>query len=177
MSYNKSRANEPRTNQFIQAAEVRLIDDKGEMLGVFPLEDARKRAAAVKLDLVEIVPGAEPPVCKIMDYGKYKFEAQKKQHASKKKQKTVQLKEVKLRPNIDTHDLNIKINRAKKFLENGDKVKFSMRFRGREITHKELGLKVITIIKEQLEELCKVELEPKFEGMLVIMVVAPINAK
>lgn len=173
MSYNKGGGKGPRVNQHIRANEVRLIDSEGEMLGVFSLEDAQKKALEAKLDLVEIVPNAEPPVCKIMDYGKYKYEAQKRAHDARKKQKTVSLKEVKLRPNIDTHDLEIKINRARKFLENGDKVKFSMRFRGREITHKELGLAVINTVKEKLDDIARIEVEPKFEGMLVIMVVGP----
>lgn len=173
MSYNKSKGNQPNVNQHIKAPEVRLVDSEGEMLGVVPLSDALDKAKAAKLDLVEIVPNAKPPVCKIMDYGKYKFEAQKKAHAARKKQKTVAIKEVKLRPNIDTHDLDIKIKRARKFLEAGDKVKFSLRFRGREITHKELGLEVIGSVRERVEDLAKVEFEPKFEGMQVIMVVSP----
>ena len=173
MSYNKSRDKGPRINQHIRAEEVRLIDSQGEMLGIFPLSDAQEKAKEARLDLVEIVPNAKPPVCKIMDFGKYKYEAQKRAHDAKKKQKTVSLKEVKLRPNIDTHDLDIKINRARKFLEDGNKVKFSMRFRGREITHKELGLAVINTVKEKIDDLAKVEVEPKFEGMLVTMVVGP----
>lgn len=173
MSYNKGRDKGPRVNLFIRAETVRLIDDQGEMLGVVKLADAQAKAKDAKLDLVEIVPNAEPPVCKIMDYGKYKYEAQKKSHDSRKKQKTVSLKEVKLRPNIDTHDLDIKINRARKFIESGDKVKFSLRYRGREITHKEYGLKVINTIKEKMDDIAKVEVEPKFEGMLVLMVIGP----
>ena len=173
MSYSKSKGSQPNVNQHIRVDKVRLIDSEGEMLGVVLLSEALEKAKAVKLDLVEIVPNSTPPVCKIMDYGKYKFDAQKKAHDARKKQKVVALKEVKLRPNIDVHDLGIKINRAKKFIENGDKVKFSLRFRGREITHKELGLAVINNIKEQLDEVAKIEVEPKFEGMLVIMVMGP----
>lgn len=173
MSYNKSKGNQPNVKQHIRASEVRLVDSNGEMLGVFPLNDAIEKAKAAKLDLVEIVPNAEPPVCKIMDYGKYKFDAQKKAHAARKKQKTAAIKEIKLRPNIDTHDLDIKIKAARKFLEHGDKVKFSLRYRGREITHKELGLEVINNVRERIEDIAKVEFEPKFEGMQVIMVVSP----
>lgn len=178
MSYsNKGGSNEPRINQQIRADQVRLIDNQGEMLGVFSLPQALKKALEASLDLVEIVPNAKPPVCKIMDFGKYKYEAQKKAHDAKKKQKIVSLKEVKLRPNIDTHDLHIKIKQARKFIEHGDKVKFSLRFRGREITHKELGLQVINSVKEQIADIAKVEVEPKFEGMQVVMVVGPESQK
>lgn len=173
MSYQKSSSDEPRINGQIRVPEVRLINFDGEMIGVVTSLDALKRAQAAGLDLVEIVPNSKPPVCKIMDYGKYKYEAQKKAHEARKKQKVVVLKEVKIRPGIDKHDLEIKLRNAKGFLEEGDKVKFSMRFRGREISHKEIGLKVIDEVKAALAEHSRIELEPKFEGMQVIMIMAP----
>lgn len=173
MSFNKSSHDEPRINQQIRATEIRLINFDGEMVGVSTVADALQKAQAASLDLVEIVPNAKPPVCKIMDYGKYKYEAQKKAHEARKKQKVVVLKEIKIRPNIDANDLDIKIRNAKRFLEEGDKVKFSMRFRGREISHKEIGLKVIEEVKATLAGYSRMEQEPRFEGMQVIMIMAP----
>ncbi len=173
MSYNKG-GDEPRVNKAINSAEVRLIDGfSGDVVGVLPIQRAIQYAEDLGVDLVEIVPNATPPVCKAMDYGKYKYEKQKKLHEARKKQKTISLKEVKLRPNIDTNDLSIKLKRAIKFLEEGDKVKISMRFRGREMAHKEIGMEVISSVREQLEEHGKIEVEPKSEGMQVMMVFCP----
>lgn len=173
MSFNKSGHDEPRINQAIRSPEVRVINFDGEMIGIFSVPDALRKAQSAGYDLVEIVPNAKPPVCKIMDYGKYKYEAQKKAHEARKKQKVVVLKEIKIRPNIDKHDLGIKLKSAKSFLEEGDKVKFSMRFRGREISHKEIGLQVIEQVKTTLADDSRIEQEPKFEGMQVIMILAP----
>lgn len=125
------------------------------------------------LDLVEISPNASPPVCKVLDYGRYKYQAQKKANEARKKQKVIDVKEVKMRPNIDTHDYDVKMRSAAKFLEGGDKVKFTMRFRGREMAHQELGMNLLKQVKEQTAEMAKVELEPKMEGRQMIMIVAP----
>lgn len=173
MTSQKGRSDEPRINQGIRAPEVRLIDKSGEMIGVYSVADALKKAEIAGVDLVEIVPNSKPPVCKIMDYGKFKYEAQKKAHDARKKQKVIVLKEIKLRPTIDKNDLEIKTRNAIKFLEEGDKVKVSLRFRGREITHKEVGLKVIGEVREALEPYGKIESEPRFEGMQVVMILGP----
>lgn len=172
MSAHKS--DEPRVNRQISSENVRLIDGaSGEMQGVFSIDDALKFASSRGVDLVEIVPGANPPVCKAMDYGKYKYEAQKKAHEARKKQKTISVKEIKVRPNIDSHDLGVKLRNAERFLAEGDKVKVSMRFRGREMAHQEIGMQVIDKVREHLEEHGKIEVSPKKEGMQVIMVLGP----
>ncbi len=145
----------------------------GAALGVFLTSEAIQRAKNQGMDLVEIAPQARPPVCKILDYGKFKYEAQKKKSAAKKNQKTFDVKEIKVRPAIGSHDYEIKMNRAKKFLESGDKVKFSLMFRGREMAHQELGQQLMQRIKDDFAELVKVEHEPKQEGRQIIMVVAP----
>ena len=152
---------------------MRLVDEDGEMIGVVTFEEAMKKAKAKGLDLVEISPNAEPPVCKILDFGKFKFEQQRKKNSNKKKQKVVQLKEIKLRPTIDNHDLQVKMNNVLKFLNNGDKVKFSLRFRGREITHQEVGMNIMQKIIDQTEEIAKVEFGPKMDGRQIIMIIAP----
>lgn len=175
MNTRAPRDNGPRVNANITIAEVRLIGSDGEMLGLSTTKDALERARSEGLDLVEISPGAQPPVCKIMDYGKYKYEQQKKAHDARKKQKTVQIKEVKLRPNIDTHDFGIKLRAAHKFLDAGDKVKFTLRFRGREMAHQQLGMKLLDQVKEELGDKIKVEHHPSFEGRQVVMVVAPVK--
>jgi len=154
-----------------------LVDQNGEMLGVVKLQDAIFRATSQGLDLVEISPNSEPPVCKILDFGKFKYEAKKKKQLAKKKQKSVELKEIKLRPNIDDNDLNIKIKQMTKFLNEGHKVKITVRFRGREITHNELGINLANSIMERTTEVAKAELEPRIEGKQVAMVLAPLNAK
>lgn len=172
---NRPRETGPRINENIHAPEIRLIASDGEMLGVTTLTEALARAKAEGLDLVEISPTARPPVCKVMDYGKYKYEQQKKAHEARKKQKTVSVKEVKLRPNIDKHDFEIKMKAAHKFLDAGDKVKITLRFRGREMAHQQLGMKLLDQVKEELGEKIKVEHQPSFEGRQVVMVVAPVK--
>ncbi|MDP2620969.1 MAG: translation initiation factor IF-3 [Hyphomicrobiales bacterium] len=163
----------PRVNELITAEKVQLIDENGENRGAVDLQDALDRAGEAGLDLVEISPNAEPPVCKILDYGKYKFQAQKKAAEARKKQKTVEIKEIKMRPNIDTHDYDVKMRSMKRFFEEGDKVKVTLRFRGREMAHQELGLALLHRVREQVGEMAKVEVEPKLEGRQMVMVLAP----
>ena len=163
----------PRVNELITAEKVQLIDENGENRGAVELQDALDQAAEAGLDLVEISPNADPPVCKILDYGKYKFQAQKKAAEARKKQKTVEVKEIKLRPNIDTHDYDVKMRSMKRFFEEGDKVKVTLRFRGREMAHQELGMALLDRVREQVEEMAKVETEPKLEGRQMVMVLAP----
>lgn len=163
-----------RTNRDIRAQQVRLIGADGEMIGVVGIREALAAAQEAGLDLVEISPQAEPPVCKILDYGKYKYEQDKKAAEARKKQKVIEVKELKMRPTIGGHDYDIKIKQAKKFLEEGDKVKFVLRFRGREMTHTEFGMEVLRKVRSDLEGLIRVEHEPKFEGRQVIMIVAPL---
>ena len=153
--------------------EIRLIDQDGENAGVVSPATAIDMAEEVGLDLVEISPGANPPVCKIMDFGKYKYEQQKKAAEAKKKQKIIEIKEVKFRPNIDTHDYDVKMRSVTKFLGEGDKVKVTLRFRGREMAHQELGRDLLTKIAGDIEEIGKIEAMPKMEGRQMIMVVAP----
>lgn len=143
------------------------------MIGVVTKQEALSQAQQASLDLVEISPHAEPPVCKIMDYGKFKYEQQKKKNEAKKKQKIIEVKEVQLRPMIDTHDLEVKCKAIERFLEEGNKVKITMRFRGREITHQEFGLNLLKKVREQFEGIAKVEFEPKLEGRAMIMIFAP----
>lgn len=161
-----------RTNREIRAREVLVIDAEGQSLGVLNTIDALKRASAEGLDLVEISPFSTPPVCKIVDYGRMMYNEQKKQAEAKRNQKTVDLKEVQFSPTIGQNDFDVKVARIRKFIESGDKVKISLRFRGREITHKEVGLRVIEKIREQLDGLIKVEKEPKFEGKHLTMNIA-----
>ena len=163
----------PRVNRTITVAEVRLIDESGENVGVVSTADALDQADNAGLDLVEISPGAEPPVCKILDYGRFKYQDQKRKNEARKKQKTVDVKEIKMRPNIDQHDYDVKMRAINRFLEEGDKVKVTMRFRGREMAHQDLGLKVLDRVRDQLEEVSKVEQFPKMEGRQMTMVVAP----
>ncbi len=153
--------------------EVRLVKEDGEMLGVVSTRDALNMAAEVGLDLVEISPTAVPPVCKILDYGKFKYEAQKRKNEAKKKQKVIEVKEIKMRPGIEEHDYEVKMRAIKSFLEEGDKVKVTMRFRGREMMHQELGMKVLDKVRTELDELIKVESHPKLEGRQMIMTIAP----
>lgn len=158
--------------------EVRLIiDETGEQLGVVSIRDALAKAEALELDLVEISPNANPPVCKVMDFGKFKYYEQKKAHAAKQKQKQVQVKEIKLRPVTDDHDYMIKLKNAKRFLEDGDKVKFIVQFRGREMAHQELGLRYLERAEQDLLDLVVVESKPKVEGRNAIMIVAPKKKK
>jgi translation initiation factor IF-3 len=163
----------PRINDEIRVPQVRLIDDAGEMIGVMSAREALIRAYDVGLDLVEISPNAVPPVCKILDYGKYKYEQQKKANEARKKQKVVEIKEIKVRPNIDDHDYDVKMKQMRNFIGEGDKVKVTLRFRGREMAHQELGVKVLERIRNDLTELVKVEQMPKLENRQMVMVVSP----
>jgi translation initiation factor IF-3 len=163
----------PRVNGAIIAKQIRVIDSFGEMLGVMSVREALLKAEDAGLDLVEISPMAEPPVCKILDYGKYRFEMQKKASEARKKQKVVELKEIKLRPGIDDHDFNIKMKNSKTFLEDGDKVKITLRFRGREMAHQEIAQALLKRVREVLDENGKVVSEPSFEGRQIVMIVAP----
>ena len=163
----------PRINEAIRAREVQLISDTGENLGVVGRFDALAKAQEAGLDLVEISPNANPPVCKILDYGKFKYEQQKKAAEQKKKQKVIEIKEIKMRPNIDDHDYDVKIRAMKRFFEEGDKVKVTLRFRGREMAHMELGMQLLQRVKTDFAEKTKVEAEPKLEGRQMIMVLAP----
>ena len=159
----------------IDAQEVRLVGADGEMLGVVPLEQALETAEESGLDLVEVSPNAEPPVCKVLDYGKYKYEDQKRKAEARKKQKTIDVKEIKMRPGIDTHDYDVKMRAMHRFLDEGDKVKVTLRFRGREMAHQDLGRKVLDRVRDDIEEMGKVEQMPKMEGRQMIMVVAPVK--
>ena len=162
-----------RINEQIDVPEVRLIDDAGEMLGVVSLREAMARAEDAGLDLVEVSPTAQPPVCKILDYGKFKYEAQKKANAARKKQRVIEVKEIKMRPSIDDNDYNIKMRKIFSFLEEGDKVKVTMRFRGRELAHQDIAMRVLTRVRDQVGELAKVEQFPRMEGRQMVMVMAP----
>ena len=157
----------------ITVAEVRLIDDTGENLGVMSAEDAVERAFNAGLDLVEISPNVVPPVCKVLDYGKFKYEEQKKANVARKKQKVIEVKEIKMRPGIDTHDYDVKMRSMYKFLTEGDKVKVTLRFRGREMAHQDRGLKVLKRVQADLDEIAKVEQFPIVEGRQMTMVIAP----
>jgi len=163
----------PRINEEIRAREVQLIDHTGANKGVTEIEAALEMATAAGLDLVEISPNATPPVCKILDYGKYKYQAQKKAAEARKKQKIVEVKEIKLRPMIDDHDYDVKMRSMKRFFEDGDKVKVTLRFRGREMAHQELGVRLLERVKVDTGPIAKVESEPRFEGRQMIMVLAP----
>ena len=164
----------PRANRDIRGVrEVQLIDDTGQNRGVMAFFDALRIAEDAGLDLVEISPNASPPVCKILDYGKFRFLEQKKAAEARKKQKTVEVKEIKLRPGIDDHDYDVKMKAMKGFFEEGNKVKITLRFRGREMAHQDLGLKVLERVKSDVGDLAKVEQEPNFEGRQVVMVLAP----
>jgi len=164
----------PRSNNRIMSREVQVIASDGENLGILNLNDAINRARDVGLDLIEIAPKAKPPVCKIMDMGKYKYDAQKKANKAKKKQKKVELKEIKLRPVTGLHDYTFKIKNAQKFLAKGDKVKFTVTFKGRELQHSSLGNELMEKIKKDMELIGKVELQPKFDGKQMIMVIQPL---
>jgi translation initiation factor IF-3 len=163
----------PRVNNEIQAIKVRLIDEKGEMVGVVGLREGLQMADEAGLDLIEVSPNAEPPVCKIADYGKYKYEAQKKANDARKKQKVIEVKEIKMRPGIDDHDYEVKMRAMKKFLDTGDKVKVTLRFRGREMVHQDIGMNVLRRVREELDPMAKVEQLPKMEGRQMTMVLAP----
>jgi len=163
----------PRINEGIDTPNIQLIDATGNNVGVVPIAEARARAVEAGLDLVEIAPNSEPPVCKILDFGKYKYQAQKKAAEARKKQRTVEIKEIKMRPNIDIHDYDVKMRSIVRFFEEGDKVKVTLRFRGREMAHMELGAKVLDRVKQDTSTLAKVEAEPRLEGRQMVMVLAP----
>ncbi len=160
-------------NDAIKASEVRVVDAEGEMRGVISLSEALELAAEAGLDLVEVSPNADPPVCKVLDYGKYKYEQQKKANEARKKQKIVELKEVKVSPRIEKNDYDVKMRNARRFLEDGNKVKISMRFRGREMAHQDIGRNLYVKMREELAELSVVELYPKMEGRQMIMILGP----
>ena len=164
----------PRANRDIRGVrEVQLIDDTGQNRGIVPFFDALKIAEDAGLDLVEIAPNSVPPVCKVLDYGRFKFLEQKKAAEARKKQKTVEVKEIKLRPGIDDHDYGVKMKAVRRFFEEGDKVKITLRFRGREMAHQDIGLKLLERVKAEMADVSKVEAEPALEGRQMIMVMAP----
>ncbi len=163
----------PRMNEDIRVAEVRLIDETGQNVGVVATSVAIARAAEAGLDLVEISPDSKPPVAKILDYGKFKYQEQKKAAEARKRQKVVEIKEIKMRPSIDDHDYDVKMRSMTRFFDDGDKVKVTLRFRGRELSHQELGWQVLQRVKTDIEEVAKVEAEPKMEGRQMVMVLAP----
>ncbi len=164
-----------RVNDRIESPEVRLVAEDGSMIGVVRLREALDRARDVGLDLVEVSPSATPPVCKILDYGKFKYEAQKRANAARKKQRVIEVKEIKMRPGIDDNDYNIKMKKVRAFLDEGDKVKVTMRFRGRELSHQHLAIDILTKVKEEVADLGKVEQFPKMEGRQMVMVMAPLK--
>lgn len=166
-----------RLNEDISASEVRLIGADGEQVGIVSIEEALRVAEGDSLDLVEIVPNAEPPVCRIMDYGKFVFEQKKQKQEARKKQKQTQIKEIKFRPGTDIGDYNVKLRNLRKFLENGDKCKVTMRFRGREHAHRELGLEMLERVEKDLEDLSQVEQRPMMEGRQMVMVLTPGRKK
>lgn len=163
----------PRINEMIDEPTVLLIDAEGEKRGVIPTLEAMKLAEEAGLDLVEVSPNTKPPVCKLLDFGKFKYQAQKKANEARKKQKTVEVKEIKMRPNIDTHDYDVKMKSMLRFFEEGDKVKVTLRFRGREMAHQELGLQLLNKVRDQVEAISKVESYPRLEGRQMVMVLAP----
>jgi translation initiation factor IF-3 len=165
--------NGPRFNEFITAPKVRVIDENGENLGVLFTREAIEQAAEVGLDLVEISPNADPPVAKFLDIGKFKYEAQKKANLARKNQKTQEIKEIKMRPNIDDHDYDTKMKSIQKFLGEGDKVKVTLRFRGRELAHGQLGMVLLQRVQADTNEAAKVEQHPRMEGRQMLMVLAP----
>ena len=161
------------SNTEIMVNQLRLVDERGEMVGIVSRNEALDMAADAGLDLVEIAPNADPPVCKILDFGKFKYEEQKKKNEAKKKQKVIEVKEVKFRPSIDDHDYDVKMRSMQKFIGEGDKVKVTMRFRGRELAHQELGMDVLVRVRDNLQELAKVEQMPRMEGRQMTMVMSP----
>jgi translation initiation factor IF-3 len=163
----------PRYNEFIQSPKVRVIDGDGENLGVLNTRDAIQQAFEVGLDLVEVSPNADPPVCKFLDVGKFRYEAQKKANLARKSQKTQEIKEIKMRPNIDDHDYDTKMKAMHRFIEEGDKVKVTLRFRGRELSHQQLGMNLLKRVQEDIAEVAKVEAYPRMEGRQMLMVVSP----
>ena len=165
--------NGPRYNEFIQSPKVRVIDENGENLGVMYTREAMEQAAEVGLDLVEVSPNADPPVAKFLDVGKFKYEAQKKANQARKTQKTQEIKEIKMRPNIDDHDYDVKMRNVHKFIGEGDKVKITLRFRGRELSHGQLGMQLLQRVQQDCAEDAKVEAYPRMEGRQMLMVLSP----
>ena len=163
----------PRYNEMINVPKVRVIDENGENLGVMYTKEAIDQAASVGLDLVEVSPTADPPVCKYLDVGKFRYEAQKKANLARKSQKTQEIKEIKMRPNIDDHDYDVKMRAMHKFIGEGDKVKVTLRFRGRELSHQQLGMNLLRRVQEDIAEVAKVEAYPRMEGRQMLMVVSP----
>ncbi len=170
-----TREDEYRINRMIEAHEVRLVDEDGGMVGVVPIREALERADEAGLDLVEVSPTASPPVCKILDYGKFKYKSQKKAAQARKKQRVIEVKEIKMRPGIDDNDYGIKMKKVREFLDEGDKVKVTMRFRGREMAHQEIAVGILNKVREQMADLAKVEQFPKLEGRQMVMVMAPLK--
>jgi len=163
----------PRYNNLIQSDKVRVIDENGENLGVMYTREAIEQAAEVGLDLVEVSPNADPPVCKFLDVGKFRYEAQKKANLARKTQKTQEIKEIKMSPNIDDHDYDTKMKAMHRFIGEGDKVKVTLRFRGRELSHQQLGMNLLRRVQEDIAEVAKVEAYPRMEGRQMLMVVSP----
>ena len=163
----------PRFDDMIQSDKVRVIDENGENLGVMFTNEAIEQANEIGLNLVEVSPNADPPVCKFLDVGKYRYEAQKKANAARKTQKTQQIKEIKMRPNIDDHDYDVKMRSVRKFIEEGDKVKMTLRFRGREMAHQELGMNLLKRVQDDTAEIAKIEAYPRLEGRQMLMVLSP----
>jgi translation initiation factor IF-3 len=163
----------PRFNNMIQSDKVRVIDENGENLGVMYTREAIEQAAEVGLDLVEVSPNADPPVCKFLDVGKYRYEAQKKANIARKTQKTQDIKEIKMRPNIDDHDYDVKMRNVNRFIEDGDKVKITLRFRGREMSYQQIGMELLRKVQEDVAEVAKVEAYPRMEGRQMLMVLSP----
>jgi len=163
----------PRYDDLIQSDKVRVIDENGENLGVMYTSEAMEQANELGLNLVEVSPNADPPVAKFLDVGKYRYEAQKKANAARKTQKTQEIKEIKMRPNIDIHDYDVKMRSVRKFIEEGDKVKMTLRFRGREMAHQELGMDLLRRVQEDTAEIAKIEAFPRLEGRQMLMVLAP----
>jgi translation initiation factor IF-3 len=163
----------PRYNELIASDKVRVIDENGENLGVMYTREAIEQAASVGLDLVEVSPNADPPVCKFLDVGKFRYEAQKKANLARKTQKTQEIKEIKMRPNIDDHDYDVKMRNVFRFIDDGDKVKVTLRFRGRELSHQQLGMNLLKRVQEDVAEVAKIEAYPRMEGRQMLMVLAP----
>ena len=177
INYRAKKSSGPRTNEQITASEVRVISSTGKQLGVISIREALNAAEDEGFDLVEVSPAANPPVCKIIDYGKLKYREQKSKKEAKKKQKTIEVKEIKMRPGIDTHDYNVKVKALSKFIGGGNKVKVSMRFRGREMEHQNLGFDLLKKLIEEVIEYAKVEVPPKSDGKQIMMILVPQVAK
>ena len=175
--YREKKASGPRTNEQITASEVRVISSSGAQLGIISIREALNHAEDEGFDLVEVSPDAKPPVCKILDYGKLKYREQKSKKEAKKKQKTIEIKEIKIRPGINKHDYEVKVKAFHKFIKGGNKVKVSMRFRGREMEHQNLGVDLLKRLIEQVKEYAKVEVPPKNEGKQIMMVLVPFSEK